>query len=831
MLLFLLLGYVEKRRQKTNRQILSSSENPILATKTHKRPHHHHHPPHDEKNSWDQKKNRKYKLLVPRDKHVKKPPELFIRPKGHERPPVLDKYPTDMTSMQVKSPYHNGERDWAVGHPEAAAALHSKKAAEMFKDMANIKTNHDVDVRNKENEDEIPKLKMENPSRVPPPLSNALAGEKLKISFWTFGLTKTQRLGVLRDLVKRTPVVDLGTLPGGYRQLLKDHIKRSKAKLAKRKDSSKSSRTESGQSAKKYIQGGRPQQSSESPLVTSGDRRELSSDRLIKEKHTKHGHSSSSLSWSSSPSSSTASKTHERKENSDQHGGRYNGTSPSSGVTKSHSSKTDHKHSKGHSHRSSGVEGSYNRPQKPYTTDVKSHKDTKRDVDVFKRPQSWDSQRKPDPGPRQAPYITTANTTLVLEPSKYSQSSTTKEPSHPISSKDMQRQSIKGSHWSREHSSAGGGTNSYSRSEHSSKERTSSSKDVGSTGSVYKAHTSISSKSVAAVGSSVHKDFKTHTSKGSRDHSQHSSKISVSNSREAGNYPTKRPSSGFKDPHPVRESQPGSKESIAHPTKVSSSGSRDPTSGRVVSSSISSSNYKNSFPNLKNLSSYSANTSPSKSTHQGSVHSAKDFSSIRKNSTGSSEELLHSRSKSSLQGQRDYHNSSSKHIGSRSSSSSSSSSMDNSKYSSSSARNYRDLPVKAVSSASPTSSSQSSSSSLSSSLSSSHRSGATTKTSSALSSSHSSSGSDKHKPSPSGSDKHKPSPSGGDKHKPSPSGSDKPKPSPSRSDKSKPSPSGSDKPKPSPIGNDKPRITPSWSDKPKTTHSESDRPKITPQWE
>ena len=804
MLLFLLLGCVEKRRQKTNRQILSSSENPILATKTHKRPHHHHHPPHDEKNLWDQKKNRKYKLLVPRDKHVKKPPELFIRPRGHERPPVLDKYPTDMTAMQVKSPHHNGERDWAVGHLDAA--LHSKKAAEMFKDMANIKTNHDVDVRNKENEDEIPRLKMENPSRVPPPLSNALAGEKLKISFWTFGLTKTQRLGVLRDLVKRTPVVDLGTLPSGYRQLLKDHIKRSKAKLAKRKDSSKSSRTDSGLSAKKYIQGGKPQQPPESPLVTSGDRRELSSDRLIKEKHTKHWHSSSSLPWSSSPSSSAASKTHERKENSDQHSGRYNGTSPSGGATKSHSSKTDHKPSKGHGHRSSGVEGSCNRPQKSYTTDVKSHREAKRDVDVFKRPQSWDSQKKPDPGPRKAPYITTANTTLVLEPSKYSQSSTTKEHSHPISSKDMQRQIIKGCHWSREHSPAASGSNSYSRSEQSSKERTSSSKDVGSTGSAYKANTSSSSKSVAAISSSVHKDFKTHSSKGSRDHSQHSSKVSASNSREAGNHPTKRLSSGFKDPHPVRESPPGSKESVAHPTKVSSSGSRDSTSGRVVSSSTSSSNYKNSFPNLKNLSGFSANTSPSKSTHQGSVHSGKDFSSIRKNSSGSSEELLHSRSKSSVQGQRDYHSSSSKHIGSRNSSSSSSSSIDNSKYSRSSVRNYN-LPVKAVSSVSPTSS-QSSSSSLSSSSSSSHRSGATAKTSSALSSSHSSNGSDKPRPLP--------------------SGSDKPRLLPSGSDKPKPSPSGSDKPKLSPIGNDKPKITPTWSDKPKTTHSGSDRPQITP---
>ena len=310
---------------------------------------------------------------------MKKPPELFIRPKGHEVPPVLDKYPTDMTAMQVKSPYHNGERDWAVGHSEAAAAaaaLHSKKAAEMFKDMANIKTNHDVDVRNKENEDEIPKLKMENPSRVPPPLSSALAGEKLKISFWTFGLTKTQRLGVLRDLVKRTPVVDLGTLPCGYRQLLKDHIKRTKAKLAKRKDFLKSSHTDRGQSAKKYIQGSKPQQPSGLPLVTSSDRKELSADRIIKEKHPKHGHSSSS---SSSPSSLAASKIHERKENSDDHSGRYNGTSPPSSVTKSHSSKTDHKPNKGHSHRSSsGVESSHNKSQRPHTTDLKSHKDAEK---------------------------------------------------------------------------------------------------------------------------------------------------------------------------------------------------------------------------------------------------------------------------------------------------------------------------------------------------------------------------------------------------------------------------------------------------------------------
>ena len=718
---------------------------------------------------------------------MKKPPELFIRPKGHEVPPVLDKYPTDMTAMQVKSPYHNGERDWAVGHAghvgHSEAVLHSKKAAEMFKDMANIKTNHDVDVRNKENEDDIPKLKMENPSRMPPPLSNALAGEKLKISFWTFGLTKTQRLGVLRDLVKRTPVVDLGTLPSGYRQLLKDHIKRSKVKSAKRKDASKSSHIDSGQSAKKYMQGGKPQQPSGSPLVTSSDRKELGSDRLIKEKHAKQGHSS----WSSSPSSSAASKTHERKENPDQHSDRYNGTSSPGSVTKPHSSKTDHRPSKGHGHRSSGsgaesshshrssgsgAESSHNRSERPYTTEVKSHKDTKRDTDVFKRPQSWDSQRKPDPGPRKAPYITTANTTMVLEPGKYSQSSTSKEHSHPISSKNMQRQSSKGPHWSREHSPASSGSNSYSRPEHSSKERTSSSKDVGSTGSSYKEHTSSSSKSVEALSSSVHKDFKPHSSKGSRDHSQHSSKVSASNYRETGNYPTKRPS---KDSHPVRESSSGSKESITHPTKVSSSGSRDSSSGRVVSSSSSSSsNYKNSSSNLKNLSSYSANTSPSKSSHQGSVHSGKNFSSIRKNSSGTPEELLPSRSKSSVQGQRDYHSSSSKHTGSSHSSSSNSSSMDHSKYSSSSARNYRDLPVKSVSSTS-TSSSQSSSSSLSSSSSSSHRSGATTKTSSTLSSSHTSSGSDKPKPSPIGSDKSKITPNGGNKPKTTPSGSDKPK--------------------------------------------------------
>ena len=239
---------------------------------------------------------------------MKKPPELFMRPKTHEVPPVLDKYPTDMTAIQMKSSYHNGDREWSVNNSDG-----SSKKSEMFKDMANIKTSHDMDVRNKENEDEIPKLKMENPRRVPPPLSNALAGEKLKISFWTFGLTKTQRLGVLRDLVKRTPMVDLGTLPGTYRQLIKDHIKRSKSKSAKRRESSKKE-----DSSKKHAEGSKSEHPSKSPGVTRSLQKDPISDRVVGNKHVKHGQISSS-----------SSRPHERKENTDKYSGRCNGTSSS----------------------------------------------------------------------------------------------------------------------------------------------------------------------------------------------------------------------------------------------------------------------------------------------------------------------------------------------------------------------------------------------------------------------------------------------------------------------------------------------------------------------
>ncbi len=189
----------------------------------------------------DERKNRRYKLLVSKDKHGNKPLELFVRPKQHGAPPIIDKYPADMTApvQQMKSTNQNTDmsfqlrrcdNDWAIIHSDHSNGHKKGKLSRTFQSL-------DQDVRNKENEneDEIPKLKMESPIRSPPPLSPVTSADKQKISFWTFGLTRAQRLGVLRDLVKKTPVVDLGSLNTNCKELLKEYLRRSKSRRKSKK--------------------------------------------------------------------------------------------------------------------------------------------------------------------------------------------------------------------------------------------------------------------------------------------------------------------------------------------------------------------------------------------------------------------------------------------------------------------------------------------------------------------------------------------------------------------------------------------------------------------
>ena len=700
----------------------------------------------------DQKKDRKYKLLVPKDKHVKKPPELFMRPKTHEAPPVLDKYPTDMTAIHMKSSYHNGDMEWSVNNSDG-----SSKKSEMFKDMANIKTIHAMDVRNKENEDEIPKLKIENPRRVPPPPANALAGEKLKISFWTFGLTKTQRLGVLRDLVKRTPVVDLGTLPGTYRQLVKDHIKRSKSKSAKRREASKK------EDSSKF-QGSTSEHPSKLPVVTPSPQKEPIS---VSNKHIKHGQISSS-----------SSRPHERKENTDKYSGRYNGTSSSgySGISRSHISKFDSSwssKSQGHS-RSSSEDISSNRSQKNY--EIISG----RDANVFKKPQPiLDSKSSHESkktivkeGQRRVPYITTANSSIVFDPKgKYSMSSTNKDYVQRSSSKDFHKQSEK---YSKEHHSTSkvqnsSNSSSRSRSESGSRDRKSSSKEYNPSSRSSSSSGSVSSHkgygepsktppNISNTGnfrdSNTYSNMKSfsssHVSKGSRDSGNYPTKVSLS-----GSYPTKPGSTDIcptKVPsssgHPTKASGP--RNHVAHPTKMSTSNSKDPSSHitSTTSSSSSSSGYRKSsysssyYNNTRDSKgSYTPNTSASsKPSHQSS--SSREHSSSRKTSGScSSEEYMSlTKSRPPTHGQREHHSSKNKPPGSGSNSSRLSS-TEHSK-SSSAGRSYKDPSVK-TSSFSPLAASSQQSSHPSSSSSSSYRSGATEKASSALSASTPHNGSEK----------------------------------------------------------------------------------------
>ena len=450
------------------------------------------------------------------------------------------------------------------------------------------------------------------------------------------------------------------------------------------------------------------------------------------------------------------------------------------GVSRSNSSVSDSSRSiknQGHS-RSSSADSS-NRSQKTY--EIKSESD----ANVFKKPQpildsksSHESKKKiVKEGPRRAPYITTANSSIVLDPKgKYSMSSINKDYVQRSSSKDFHKQNEK---YSKEYHSSSkvqnsSSSSSRSRSESGSKDRKSSSKEYSpsyrssnSSGSVssHKGYNEPGKKPPNTINIGNFRDSKSYSnmtssysssnvSKASRDSGNQITKVSSSGSYPTKHgskdiYPTKVPSSSG---HPTKASGP--RDQVAHPTKMSTSSSKDPSShiASITSSSSSSSGYRESSSSSSynnstrdSKDSYTPKTSASsKPSHQSSTSSSREHSSSRKTSgSGSSEDSLSlTKSRQPTHGQREHHHSSkNKPPGNGNSSSSRLSSTEHSKPSSA-GRSYKDLSVKKSSFSSLSASSQQSSH-PSSSSSSSYRSGATAKATSALLASTPHSGSEK----------------------------------------------------------------------------------------
>ncbi len=163
---------------------------------------------------WDVK-DRKYTLLIPKSKRQKERPEIY---RSRERGDVAVDNTLDEHNISGESVANHGNSKYDKGISSKAI---NESSDESRIDMPDATANME-----KENKLRHDKLKIGT-------LHNA---SKLKISFWTFGLTKTQRVGVLRDLVKRTPTVDIERLPTDWRLFLRELVKRSRTKKNKRKE-------------------------------------------------------------------------------------------------------------------------------------------------------------------------------------------------------------------------------------------------------------------------------------------------------------------------------------------------------------------------------------------------------------------------------------------------------------------------------------------------------------------------------------------------------------------------------------------------------------------
>ena len=190
---------------------------------------------------WDQqRKDRRYTLLVPQGKRLKDRPEIYFR--SRERGNVALDYTLEQRITHTDTSGNSGcvkiKNSKEIGFSEQ-----NTKAVNAIIDESDINLS---DARAKmENKSKYDKLKIRS--------LHAESNAKLKISFWTFGLTKTQRLGVLRDLVKRTPTVDIERLPTDWRIALRQLVKRSKAKNSKKRELYKKAHTPLKQSREYHI--------------------------------------------------------------------------------------------------------------------------------------------------------------------------------------------------------------------------------------------------------------------------------------------------------------------------------------------------------------------------------------------------------------------------------------------------------------------------------------------------------------------------------------------------------------------------------------------------